>query len=448
MTVKPSVPLLWIVALCFVPICGLPAVVSGGERYMVCCAGALILLGLADLAWSRQNLGVFTVHLPEQLRTVLGEAHSFPVEVRNRKIGRVPKKLRLALSLPLEVSGVLDDVILKPPNGNEAVIAEMKLNGQKRGEFLIDTAVIGCASTLRLWYLQRTVSVRSNILVQPRLRQIWRETAKLLAAKRHGGQRIVARNGRGREFAQLREYVPSDDFGDVDWKATARRRSPVVREYQVERTQDIYACIDFSRLSGRQVSDQNGMPVSALDEYIRSTLMLSCAVRETGDHLGLITFSNRLARFVKAAPPTGLDQVFRTALFPLATEMVSPAFDEVCVAIRMRAKRRALIFFFTNLSEPHLAESFTSAAQLLARQHLVVAGCLADPYTKPLFSGGDVEDVEQVYREWSGHLLWKRMALLRLQLASSGIRMHIAKPERLGWTATEEYLQIKERQLL
>ena len=57
--------------------------------------------------------------------------------------------------------------------------------------------------------------------------------------------------GRGREFEHLREYVPGDSFDDVDWKATARRGKPVTRIFQVERTQEIYAVVDSSRLPSR-----------------------------------------------------------------------------------------------------------------------------------------------------------------------------------------------------
>ncbi len=138
------------------------------------------------------------------------------------------------------------------------------------------------------------LAVQSIILVEPALSQISKETARLLASHRHGGQRIIARNGRGREFEQLREYVPNDDFGSIDWKATARRRVPIVRDYQIERTQDIYACIDFSRLSARLVCDRTKSGQLSLDEYVRSTLMLHCAVRETGDRFGFATFSNNV----------------------------------------------------------------------------------------------------------------------------------------------------------
>ena len=85
---------------------------------------------------------------------------------------------------------------------------------------------------------------------------------------------------------------------------------------------------------------------------------------------------------------------------------------------------------------------------MLARRHLVVLACPGDAWAKPLFSDSDVEAVEDVYSKLAGHLLWKKLAQARLELAASAIRMHIVSPGRLGLVAATEYLDIKERQLL
>src|SRR5207247_10489432 len=57
--------------------------------------------------------------------------------------------------------------------------------------------------------------------------------------------------GKGREFEQLREYIPGDGFDEVHWKATAKRGRPITKIFQVERTQEVYVVIDASRLSAR-----------------------------------------------------------------------------------------------------------------------------------------------------------------------------------------------------
>ena len=51
--------------------------------------------------------------------------------------------------------------------------------------------------------------------------------------------RISARLGKGREFDRLREYVPGDEFRDIAWKASARHGKLIVREYRLDRSQDV-----------------------------------------------------------------------------------------------------------------------------------------------------------------------------------------------------------------
>jgi uncharacterized protein (DUF58 family) len=57
--------------------------------------------------------------------------------------------------------------------------------------------------------------------------------------------------GKGRDFEQLREYLPGDGYEDIHWKATAKYGHPVTKVFQIERTQELYVVLDASRLSGR-----------------------------------------------------------------------------------------------------------------------------------------------------------------------------------------------------
>ncbi|HWF47809.1 MAG TPA: hypothetical protein VG168_12440, partial [Bryobacteraceae bacterium] len=205
--------------------------------------------------------------------------------------------------------------------------------------------------------------------------------------------------------------------------------------------------IDYSRLSGRTVTNSENQSVSVLDEYIRSALMLYYAVREADDRFGLATFANRVGYFIKSSNAVSLDATFRRALYPLRPQSTGPAYDEICGAFRQRVKRRALIVFFTSLAEPLLAESFLNASRLLARQHLIVVASPADVFAQPLFSS-IVANSDELYRHLGGHFLWKKLAEVRLQLSTVGIRMHSVAPGRLGLAAATEYLNIKERQLL
>jgi len=50
--------------------------------------------------------------------------------------------------------------------------------------------------------------------------------------------------GRGLNFEELRHYLPGDDIRTIDWKVTARTRSPYVRVYTEEKDRSVLLVVD------------------------------------------------------------------------------------------------------------------------------------------------------------------------------------------------------------
>ncbi len=50
--------------------------------------------------------------------------------------------------------------------------------------------------------------------------------------------------GRSLDYDDLREYVPGDEVRDIDWKATARHGSPLVKRYIATRKQTVLLVVD------------------------------------------------------------------------------------------------------------------------------------------------------------------------------------------------------------
>ena len=58
------------------------------------------------------------------------------------------------------------------------------------------------------------------------------------------GQLLVHRQGSGQDLLSLREYLPNDDLRRVDWKATARSRGLIVREFAAEDDRKVTVVLD------------------------------------------------------------------------------------------------------------------------------------------------------------------------------------------------------------
>jgi uncharacterized protein (DUF58 family) len=245
--------------------------------------------------------------------------------------------------------------------------------------------------------------------------------------------------GKGREFENLRQYMPGDSFEDVHWKATAKRSFPAVKLYRVEHAQELYAVVDASRLSARE---------GILESYVDAALHLALVAERQGDRFGLLTFSDRTHRFIRARG--GLDhfRVCREAIYNLRAERVSPDFREVFTSLQMNLRRRSLLVFFTSLDDALLAENFERDIPLLARRHVVLVNVTRTAAMKPLFTSDAPPDLDGLYAGLSGQMLWNRMRRLKIALQNRGVRLALVDPERIKLQVTSQYLDVKRRQVL
>ena len=70
----------------------------------------------------------------------------------------------------------------------------------------------------------------------------------------NAGRLLSARRGAGHDLHSLREYQPQDDVRHIDWKATARARHLVVREFASEDERRVHIVLD-TRVRGGDGED-------------------------------------------------------------------------------------------------------------------------------------------------------------------------------------------------
>jgi len=58
------------------------------------------------------------------------------------------------------------------------------------------------------------------------------------------GRHASKLRGRGLNFEELRNYLPGDDTRHIDWKVTARTRTPYVRVYTEEKDRTVWLLVD------------------------------------------------------------------------------------------------------------------------------------------------------------------------------------------------------------
>ena len=110
-----------------------------------------------------------------------------------------------------------------------------------------------------------------------------RQPVTSLLAGRHASRL----RGRGLAFEELRHYAHGDDVRTIDWKATARLRSPQVRVYNEERERPVLLLVDQRRPmffgSRRAMKSVTAAEVAALGAW---------RVLAAGDRVGGIVFND------------------------------------------------------------------------------------------------------------------------------------------------------------
>ena len=194
-------------------------------------------------------------------------------------------------------------------------------------------------------------------------------------------------------------------------------------------------------------------------------LILGAVAARQGDLFGVVSFSDRVDRFVRAGGGKAHYGACRDALYALQPRIVSPDFAEVFSFLRTSLRRRALLVFLTNLDDPILAETFAENAPLLVRQHLVLVNMIRPPGVGPVFSqpvstarsgreeagaGGAPAPagLEEIYHHLAGHLQWHRLRELERHLGHRGVRFRLLDNEAFCPEIVSQYIGVKQRQLL
>jgi uncharacterized protein (DUF58 family) len=173
--------------------------------------------------------------------------------------------------------------------------------------------------------------------------------------------------GRSLDFDDLRAYVPGDEVRDIDWKATARHGSPLIKRYVAVRRQTVLLLTD----TGRNMAAEAAGGETKKDIAIMALGVVGYLAHRHGDVVGLVcgdaggtrTFPakggeahlERLLRYVDANATVDsaasrledqLEHVARTVkgrflLFVVADEMAAtPSLDRLLR--RLRAQHEIL----------------------------------------------------------------------------------------------------------
>jgi len=206
-----------------------------------------------------------------------------------------------------------------------------------------------------------------------------------------GGYRSAFR-GRGMEFEEVRPYVPGDDVRHIDWNVTARTGAPHIKEFREERELCLQLVLDVSASVSFGSGGKDGRTDKRL-QIARIAGALAYAAIRNGDQVGLMTFTDKVERFLPPRKSRGhawavMRSAFERSASGQRTDLAG-ALSEVGRHLRRRSVVCVLSDFISD-------SDYERELAILSRRHRVNCFVVHDPLEAdwPNIGLVEVEDSE------------------------------------------------------
>jgi uncharacterized protein (DUF58 family) len=420
------------------------------------CLPALAIPALPALAWAllaalaalvaaaaleaRRLLGArVAVDRPASAALSLGEEETLGFLVRTD----APRPARVALRQTwpdlVEPASSARNGICRP---GEILRLELPVRGVRRGRAEVAPPHVA-VTFLGLWERIVAAGAPMEIAVLPNLRSVGRLHARLNQFVLRGlGSRSAARIGKGREFDRLREYVQDDDFRDIAWKASARHRKLIVREYRLDRSQEIVVCLDRGHRMAARVAG-----LTRLDHAVNAALLLAYMCNRMEDRVAAVAFAAGAERSLPAGRGAAHLRQMTTFLTPLQPDYAHTDYPALAAALRGRLRHRTLVLILTALPEMEDHQPLQRAVAMLVPRHLPVIVAFADPDLRAAARMLPATR-EELCRSLVAREIWAARRAVVAELRRRGALVAEADPGDAGAEAVNAYLRVKRRQML
>ena len=328
----------------------------------------------------------------------------------------------------------LDARFAIPPGGIARAVAAIR--PRRRGIIELGPGVARVLGPLGLGWRRVGTGDPQEIRVDPPVDALRRLSLDTSRTRWQGGATRRLR-GVGSEFESLRDYRPDDDSRWIDWKATARRRKPTSREYQVDEHQTVVFLVDTGRLMATEDGER-----TKLDHALGTALAIGWAAMTRGDNAGLFAFDRRVTAELKPGRGRGQSVRFHETLARLQPSLVEPDYAGALAHVQRKVRKRSLVLMLTDLVDERVSEELIRAAARVSRRHLVVVVTLTD---RELLER--VARVPRSKREAYENAVAADALLLRDaavgRLRAGGVRVVDSPADRLAADAVEMYLRVR-----
>ena len=256
------------------------------------------------------------------------------------------------------------------------------------------------------------------------------------------GLKKIRRLGHTMEFEQIKEYVAGDDIRTLNWKATAKKNSLMVNQFQDEKSQNIYMAIDKGRTMKMPFND-----MSLLDYAINATLVLSNVILKKHDKAGIFSFSKKVENRVVSEKRTSQMQLILENLYNVKTDFFESDYSRLYADIKKNINQRSLIILYTNFETLEGLNRQMPYLKGIAKSHLLVVVFFQNTELNEIINK-KADTIQEVFDKVIAEKFQFEKKLIVNELKKYGIHSVLTQPENLTLDTINKYLEIKARGIL
>ena len=370
---------------------------------------------------------------------------------------RVPTRARLGEQVPVSVavhnhgSRMLRAVIRdawQPTAGAPAERPELQvapgergrvafpLLPRRRGELVSEFVMIRSRGPLGVAGRQARHSVRGAIRVLPAFSSRKHLPSRLARLRELDGNTSIQVRGQGTEFDSLREYVRGDDVRSIDWRATARAGTTMLRTWRPERDRHVVIIIDTGRTSAARVGDG-----TRVDASLEAALLLAALAARAGDHVHLLMYDRVVRGRVTGVDGAAVLPALTDAMAPVHGRLVDTDWSGAFAAVRTLTTRPSLIVVLTAQDAAESARGFLGAFPDASRATTVLVGSVTDDGITALARRRGSR--EEVYLAAAAERTLRDAENVADAIRRAGGEAIAADPEELPPRIADRYLELK-----
>ncbi len=186
-----------------------------------------------------------------------------------------------------------NNIVMRLKRGETAKVI-YSISSPLRGFYNLGPIFVRSHDMFGIFHREREINMLSSMTIYPRIVEMKHLKVSTKYKKINPGSVVMRTLGKGMDFHSIRDYVTSDPFNRINWKASARKRKLMVNQYELEDVYDLMIFIDARHIT------RIGTPVdNPLEHAVKAAASLANIAVRKMNRVGLVTYGSD----IKVIPP-------------------------------------------------------------------------------------------------------------------------------------------------